>query len=89
MDNLDYDYLKDYEIDSQDIIELIERAVSGDTPISPPLKPNKTTGSEKISLRIPHHVLSTLKAQALQRGEPYQTYINHILDLHSSKYFTV
>ena len=30
MDNLDYDCLKDYDIDSQGIRELIERAASGD-----------------------------------------------------------
>ena len=86
MDNLDYDYLKDYDIDSEVIRGLLERAANGDTPLSPPLKPNQTTGSEKISLRIPHHVLSKIKAQAFQSGEPYQTYINQILDMHASKY---
>ena len=47
--------------------------------INAALKANHTVFSEKISIRIPHDVLATLKAQAEPAGLPYQTFINMIL----------
>jgi len=47
--------------------------------INAALKANHTVFSEKISIRIPHDVLATIKAQAEPAGLPYQTFINMIL----------
>ena len=47
--------------------------------INAALKTNHTVFSEKISIRIPHDVLATIKAQAEPAGLPYQTSINMIL----------
>ena len=47
--------------------------------INAALKSNYTVFTEKISIRIPHDVLATLKAQAEPAGLPYQTFINMIL----------
>jgi len=40
---------------------------------------NHTSTSEKISIRIPHHILALLKLQAEETGMAYQTFINLIL----------
>ena len=47
--------------------------------INAALKANHTVFSEKISIRVPHDVLATLKAQAEAVCMPYQTFINLIL----------
>src|SRR5665647_2842135 len=47
--------------------------------INAALKANHTVFSEKISIRIPHDVLATIKPQAEPAGLPYQTFINMIL----------
>lgn len=43
------------------------------------LKANHTMFTEKISIRVPHDVLATIKTQAETVGMPYQTFINLIL----------
>lgn len=53
-----------------------------DAPAAPPAPAIETpyTGtSQKISIRIPTHVLKRLKTTAKARGIPYQTLINNLL----------
>lgn len=47
--------------------------------INAALKANHTVFTEKISIRIPHDILATIKAQAEAVCMPYQTFINMIL----------
>lgn len=47
--------------------------------ISPPRTINQTSGTEKISIRIPHSILTTIKEKAAARAIPYQTFINLLL----------
>lgn len=57
--------------------ELMEHiANSPQSPISQPLKPNQTLGTEKISIRIPRYILDHFRAEAIRTGTGYQTLIN-------------
>lgn len=47
--------------------------------ISPPRTINQTSGTEKISIRIPHAILAEIKDKAAARATPYQTFINLLL----------
>jgi predicted DNA binding CopG/RHH family protein len=40
---------------------------------------NNTLKKKPIHINITAHVLDDIKRQALRKGMPYQTYINHIL----------
>lgn len=46
------------------------------TPLPPPIP---TTGSVKISIRIPGRILATIKARATATGKPYQRVLNQVL----------
>lgn len=47
--------------------------------LSPIPTANQTLLLEKVSIRVPHDVLATIKAQAEAVCMPYQTFINLIL----------
>jgi predicted DNA binding CopG/RHH family protein len=58
----------------EEIIELIRN--SPPQVFSPPLKPNQTTSTEKISIRIPRYILEYFREQSKNKGVGYQTLIN-------------
>jgi uncharacterized protein (DUF4415 family) len=58
----------------EEIIELVNN--SPPTVFSPPLKPNQTWGTEKISIRVPRYILDHYRAEAIRTGIGYQTLIN-------------
>lgn len=93
MDDLDFSDLELGDLPNMDdlpsIDELLANSESNRWPlvISPPLTANRTLYSQKISIRIPHYLLDTLKAQAAARGMPYQTFINLILGAYANGYW--
>lgn len=73
----------DYDIDdypSLDEIYVYIEANAGVTITSSPLNARDTLYSNKISIRIPHYVLTEIKLKASEMGLPYQTLINVILN---------
>lgn len=61
-------------LNMEEVNELI--ANSPPLVVSPPLKPNQTMGSEKISIRLPRHIIEYFRAEAVNTGLGYQTLIN-------------
>jgi uncharacterized protein (DUF4415 family) len=70
------------EIDDLNFEELLEYiANSPPPPISPPLKPNQTWSTEKISIRVPRYILDHFRAESDRLGLGYQTLMNQQLSL--------
>ncbi|PZO12398.1 MAG: hypothetical protein DCF26_19025 [Burkholderiales bacterium] len=44
-----------------------------------PLTPAIVGPTQRISIRLPHHVIEATKREAARQGIPYQTLINHLL----------
>lgn len=59
--------------------EMMERDAKTPKFIIPPLKPNQTKGTEKISIRIPRWLLATFRAESARTGKGYQTLMNEKL----------
>src|ERR1700716_1887052 len=70
--------LPDSEIDFSDIPELTGEQLRRMRRVGRP--PSPATRKRVISIRIRPDVLSALRAQALRRKTPYQTYIHNILE---------
>jgi uncharacterized protein (DUF4415 family) len=65
------------KLDNLSIEEIIEYVKNSPPQVfSPPLKPNQTWGTEKISIRVPRYILDHYRAEAIRTGIGYQTLIN-------------
>lgn len=69
----------DPELILEDLPSIEEVLRTSPVTISPPLKINQTPFTERICIRINRSVLATLKQQAADKGERYQTFINLLL----------
>lgn len=49
-----------------------------------PLTPAIVGPTQRISIRLPHHVIEAFKREAARLGTPYQTLINHHLAITSA-----
>lgn len=79
MDDLEIPDLELNDLPSIDDLLANHEADKVQLVLTPPPTTNRTLYSQKISIRFPHYLLDTLKAQAEARGMPYQTFINLIL----------
>jgi uncharacterized protein (DUF4415 family) len=82
MDNLDLPYPDlDLSLESlSGIDDLIANMAAYTPPVPCPIpSTSQTAYSQKISIRIPFHVLTSLKQEAERSGMGYQTLINQIL----------